>query len=458
MSIARIAWSIAFVASSAGVGIAREEIAKLLPSDYPEGGLGFGRSVGISGGVIVVGADRDGTIDIGVGAAYVFRRDGDQWIEQGKLLPSDGALEDQFGRSVAIDGEVIVVGAPQLSTFQGAGYGAAYVFRRNDRGTPHDSADDTWAEEAKLTAPNPAGGDGFGLSVAISGDCIVVGKPGYEFSMGAAHVFRRLTAVNWVHEGALVGSETRPGDAFGNSVSVDADLIAVGSPYDSVVGDRSGSAYVFRADETTWAQDRRLVPTDAGQRDNFGNAVSIRGDYVVIGAKNTDDAGQTSGSVHFFSRVSVGSWNRNPRLTALDAGPSAEFGRSVALSSSVFIVGAPGDNQAGNHSGAGYLFLRRGDRCSQVDKLVASDVQPGMWLGSSVSIDGERAVLGSLAGVYVFAVDGEPATLSDFARFQNCFQSGEDLALTPCGAFDLDRNGVIDVRDFLLFRHTFGGP
>ena len=137
----------------------------------------LGGGVGVSRDTIVGGDPQNGGLFIG--AAYVFIRSGSGWTEQAKLIASDGVANDKFGQSVAISGNTIVVGASGDDD-RGSGSGSAYVFVRDDGGTPTDPSDDTWSQQAKLTASDGAFGDGFGGSdaVAISGNTIVVGAAG----------------------------------------------------------------------------------------------------------------------------------------------------------------------------------------------------------------------------------------------------------------------------------------
>ncbi|HKC87766.1 MAG TPA: hypothetical protein VKG02_17405, partial [Blastocatellia bacterium] len=152
------------------------EQSKLTASDGAAGGS-FGSSVAIDGDTVVIGA-LSATIDskIGQGAAYVFARIGTTWSQQQKLTASDGAPEDQFGFSVTISGDTVVVGATGDDSFRGA----AYVFARI--GT-------TWSEQQKLTASDGASGDRFGASVAIIFNTVVVGAPGANSNRGSAYVF-----------------------------------------------------------------------------------------------------------------------------------------------------------------------------------------------------------------------------------------------------------------------------
>ena len=143
------------------------EFAKITASDGIPGDA-FGASIAVSGDDLVVGAPGYVTKEGVVGAAYVFRRSGPRWIETARLFPQFGGLDgEDFGLSVAINGDFIVVGAPHIIAGSiGGGYGRAFVFRRQDPGTPDDPLDDQWWQDAHLTSPDELRyGDEFDLSV-----------------------------------------------------------------------------------------------------------------------------------------------------------------------------------------------------------------------------------------------------------------------------------------------------
>jgi len=266
--------------------------AKLFPSDVAAGDW-FGFSVSISGDYAVVGAFFNDDNGSNSGSAYVFRRFGTLWIQETKLLPSDGAASDWFGWSVSISGDYAVVGALG-DDVNGSNSGSAYLFKRT--GT-------SWVQEAKLLPPDGAADDFFGLSVSISGDYAVVGA-WYDddngSNSGSAYVFRRLGTL-WFQETKLLPSDGAAGDWFGNSISISGDYAVVGAFYDDDNGTDAGSAYLFKRTGTSWAQEAKLLPSDGAADDWFGLSVSISGDYAVVGAIFDDDNGENSGSVYEYN-------------------------------------------------------------------------------------------------------------------------------------------------------------
>ncbi|MCK9517392.1 MAG: FG-GAP repeat protein, partial [Ottowia sp.] len=277
------------------------EQAKLLASDGAADD-NFGHSVAISGdgNTAIVGAPYDDDKGSTSGSAYIFTRSGSTWIEQAKLVPSDGAVSDNFGSSVAIaaDGNTAIVGA-FLDDDKGTDSGSAYIFTRSGV---------TWTQQAKLTASDGAANDYFGISLAISGD--------------------------------------------GNTA-------IVGAYGDDDLGSNSGSAYVFTRSGSTWTEQAKLLASDGAASNWFGNSAAISGDgnIAIIGAHQND----TKGSAYIFTRSGV-TWTQQAKLTASDGAASDYFGRSVAISgdSNTAIVGAYGDDDLGSSSGSAYIFTRSG--------------------------------------------------------------------------------------------------
>jgi MYXO-CTERM domain-containing protein len=257
---------------------------KLTASDGAAGDR-FGYSVAVSGGTVVVGARLDDDNGSRSGSAYLFEDSGSGWVET-KLTASDGGASDEFGGSVAVSGDTVVVGA-RLDTDNGGDSGSVYVFQDSGSG---------WTE-TKLTASDGAAGDEFGRSVAVSQNTVLVGAP-YDDS-GSAYIFQD-SGSGWV-ETKLTASDGTAGDQFGWSVAVSEDTVAVGAPRDNENGGRSGSAYLFEDGGTGWAQQAKLTASDGAVNDEFGFSVSVSGDTVAVGARFDVDGGVDSGSAYLFS-------------------------------------------------------------------------------------------------------------------------------------------------------------
>jgi len=305
-----------------------DEIAKLLaydgaPDDY------FGRSAAMDGDIAVLGAADDDDNGNESGSAYVFRRDDngtpydprdDSWLCEDKLLASDGAPADYFGWSVGVSGDLIVVGAPG-DDVAGHMTGSAYVFQHDDNGTPEDHSDDFWPEVAKLLNPGMTWGDEFGWSVAISGETIAIGAPGDDTAGNRAGAAWVFYGPNWTPVAQMMASDAAPFDGFGAAVAIDGDALVIGAPAHDHNGADCGSAYVFRG--PGWIQQDELQSPGGVPGDHFGASVAISADTVLIGDGAHDDGnnGSDSGAAYVFRfDANTGAWPPEATLLAWDAG------------------------------------------------------------------------------------------------------------------------------------------
>lgn len=416
----------------------------------------FGWSVAVSGDTVVVGAYLEGSDATGIngnqannsarasGAAYVFTRTGTTWTQQAYLKASNTEGDDYFGHSVAVAGDTVVVGAPgEDSNATGVNgdqtdnsalqAGAAYVFTRV--GT-------TWTQQAYLKASNGGEVDGFGSSVAVSGDTVVVGAP-YEasnaigingnggdnsaFQAGAAYVFTR-NGKTWTQQAYLKASNTDAGDRFGYSAAVSGDTVGVGADLESsyatgVNGDQannfstqSGAVYVFTRSGTTWTQQTYLKASNTGGNDQFGWSVAVSDNTMVVGARNEDSNGfngnqdnnsaRDSGAAYVFKRSGT-TWTQKAYLKASNARASDYFGTSVAVSGGTIVVGAYGEDSnatgvnggqadsSAMDSGGAYIFVDSGTTWTQRAYVKASNTGAGDWFGYSVAISGETVIVGA---------------------------------------------------------------
>ena len=360
--------------------------AQLFGHGDGQGGAQFGNSVSVSGDTVVVGAPLNNSLGSFAGSAYVFVRSGTTWSGQ-QIRASDGGSNDLFGQSVSVSGDTAVIGAPGDTTPGGASAGSAYVFVRS--GT-------TWTQQQKVLASDGATGDFFGISVSVAGDTIVVGAnaddtPGGA-DAGSAYVFVR-SGVTWTQQQKVVALDGAANDRFGWSVSVSADTVAVGADLDDTPGGvDAGSAYVFLRSGTTWTQQQKLLASDGGPNDFFGGSVSVSGDTVAVGAVGD---GSSVASAYVFVRSGT-TWAQQQMLMASDGTPDDLFGHSVSVHGDTVVVGASlADTPGGGNAGAAYVFMRSGTTWTEQQKLLASDGSLGDQLGWSVAVSGNTVVAGA---------------------------------------------------------------
>jgi len=417
----------------------------------------FGLSVAVSGDTVVVGAYIEDSNATGVngsqadnsapwsGAAYVFVRSGATWTQQAYLKASNTGPSDFFGFWVAVSGDTVVVGAygedsnatgvnGNQADNSASSSGAAYVFVRSGV---------TWTQQAYLKASNSGADDTFGVSVAVSGDTVVVGArledsnatgvngnqaDDSALSSGAAYVFVR-SGVTWTQQAYLKASNTGAADFFGYSVAASGDALVVGaygedSNATGVNGNQadnsassSGAAYVFVRSGVTWTQQAYLKASNTDADDLFGFCVAVSGDTVAVGAyfedsaatgvngNQADNSAPSSGAAYVFVRSGV-TWTQQAYLKASNTEADDTFGASVAVSGDTVVVGASledsnatgvNGNQADNSasgSGAAYVFVRHGVTWTQGAYLKASNTELGDIFGS-VAVSGDTIVVGA---------------------------------------------------------------
>ena len=440
------------------------QLAKLTASDGAAGDQ-FGWSVAIDGDTMVVGAYEK---DSGKGAVYVFTRNTagnitSGWTQRAKLTASDGSANDNFGHSVSIDGDTVVVGAPEedysIAPHQiVVNCGAAYVFTRDTAGDLTSG----WTEVAKLMASDigPTIRDGrndrFGHCVSIAGDTMVIGAPagvdrggGTGAVEGSMYVFTRNMAGDltsgWTELAKLTASDGASNDRFGRhpmGISIGGDTIVIGAWQEG----GNGSAYVFTrntaGDLTSgWTERAKLTASDISAIAHFGWSVSIDGDTLVIGA----DIGVT-GSAYVFTRNVAGDltsgWTERAKLTASDGAQFNHFGYSVSIDGDTIVVGSANNDAAPNNpsSGSVYVFTRDtvGDLTSgwtQEAQLTASDGPPGTSFGRSVSIDGHTVVVG-------WDGDASKSGSAYVYRLRSLIENPMHMMIQAGSAFNPSQSGV----------------
>lgn len=381
----------------------------------PGAGDLFGISVAISNDTAVVGSFHDDDLGSNSGSAYVYVRIGSSWVLQQKLIAFDGAPDDEFGRSVAIDGNTIVVGSWK-DDFDGtpdSSAGSAYVFVRTGSG---------WVLQQKLQASDSTPYDAFGWSVAISGNTIVAGTP-FDGVMGpesgSAYVFER-SGVSWIETQKISQPDGAANDNFGDIVAIDGNTIAVGAYNDDDFGFRTGSAYVFVRTGSGWILQQKLLPSDAAAGDTFGYGLAISGDTIVVGSPSDADRGLDSGSAYIFVRSGV-MWNQQQKIIGSLVAPTDQFGFSVGISGNMVTVGSPfHSNGPTQRAGLVYVFTRSGATWTEQQNFVTSD-PGGAPFGDKVAINGQTLIVGvpfdrfigeiqitDAGAAYIYAVTNSP--------------------------------------------------
>ncbi|MBP7748060.1 MAG: S8 family serine peptidase [Phycisphaerae bacterium] len=367
----------------------------------------------------------------GQGSADVFVRTGTTWTATTRLSATDTTAL-RFGHAVALAEDWVAVGAP-WSIYPFPHAGAAYLYRRQGV---------TWVPELRVIPSDVAPGDCFGTAADLTAERLLSGAP-YDDDVGAnsgsAYVYR-LQGTSWVLETKLHAIGGSAGSEFGNAVSLGSDRLVVAA-HNRPGG---GAVYVFRLEGTTWPQEAELVAPDAFSGDNFGVSVSLSGDLLAVGADGEDDAASNAGAVYVWRRVGT-SWLFEAKLTAPDAAADDHFGSTVAIGADRLVVGAPRKDDSGTDTGATYVFARNTDgEWLLFTKLAAPAAETADQFGASVALSNGVAVSttpGRAAGAgdaFIFGVGG------DCNHTASC-----DLCDIAAGlSADVNNNGVPDECEF----------
>lgn len=376
---------VTMVIPQAAVAGPLEEEIELIGSDTA-GDDRFGYAVDLDAGTLVVGARQDDDAGTSSGTAYVFVGSSGLWTQQAKLTASDAQAGDLFGNSVAIDGDTILVGAPGEDG-RANDTGAAYIFTRSSG---------TWTERAKLLPGSPSQGANFGWSVDLDGGTALIGEPDGAVNgevIGSAYVFTGAGA-DWTQQARLAHTSGAVTPASqGVSVALDQDTAILGD--DLAAGEDGtiqGAAYVFSRSGGTWQEVATLTAPNPGFNDQFGQSVSVDGSMAAVGAYFDDTLGDNAGAAYVYTDGSNG-WALDARITASDGESHDEFARSVSLVGDRLLVGAPSTAGRTSETGVGYLFERTSNGWMELGKLQTSDGQFGDDLGFSTALEGGTVIL-----------------------------------------------------------------
>ncbi|MEO5914551.1 MAG: choice-of-anchor D domain-containing protein [Luteolibacter sp.] len=343
----------------------------------------FGISLALSGGTALIGSlNHSISGGFAAGAAYVFVRSGTNWAQQGPPLTAiDGAANDGFGSSVALDGDDALVGAPYNNTPAGADAGSAYVFTRVGA---------TWTQQPKLLANDGAANDSFGYAVALSQGTALVSAVSADtaagINAGSGYIFVRTNSA-WGPPVKLTGYPSHAGADFGYSVALSGDTALVGARLDaSINGIVGGAAYVFVRSATAWELQAKLIGSNASESDEFGYSVALEGDSALVGAPGNQTDSLDAGSVYLFERRGA-IWSEQSRLAGgVDSSSVDRFGSSISLSGNTALAGAYLEDTAATDAGSVYVFL--------VGELPEITRQPE-----------SRAVIPNVAGGVTFSIE-----------------------------------------------------
>lgn len=344
----------------------------------------FGNSVSVFGNKVLVGSKGDITNGYNFGSASIFELKNGQWVLEEKLFPSDGVDNLKFGTSVSLSEKYAVISAGTLEDM------AVYIF---------ELVDNIWIEKQKIDLPSDSSYDGEGLVVDIDASRIAIGSSSYEsesgIHSGAVFIFERLNS-QWLQTAVLTASDKHTFMGFGGSISLSGNRILIGARYDDM-GDvlanyATGSVYIFDFINDEWLETTKLIASDAQRRDRFGYSVSLLDDRLLVGA-SAHSAFEQKGKAYIFELNQENIWQEKRILFSGVELYSDGFGRSVSLTKNHHIIGAPYDrNDEDTLVGAVYAFDSNNNWSKT--KIDLENTNTYSQFGGSIDVFDNRIVAG----------------------------------------------------------------
>ena len=328
---------------------------------------GFGIGVALDGNYLVVGVsgeDEDENNEMpldGAGAAYIYKLQGDFWVEHQRIVASDREESGGFGEVVSINGDYIAVGVPREQEDENGlnpllWAGAAYIFKKEG---------DFWSEQQKVVSPDRSVADQFGSKIVI-GDGNVFISSTFEDedenglnslgAAGAVYVYS-IQDETWQFSQKLVSSDRQVAAHFGSDLACQNDILVIGCENHNQVG----AAFIFEPEANTWSQQGILVPSDGANNDAFGISVSISNNVIVVGSYYEDEDINQENSIPAAGAAYIyeydDEWSEVQKMVASDRSQDLQFGSDVSIYEETILIGAIGyDEESINMVGAAYIF------------------------------------------------------------------------------------------------------
>jgi hypothetical protein len=349
----------------------------------------YGWAVSVNGDYAAVSATED-TLNATTtsGSVYVYHRVNGNWVLEARILAPDAASGDEFGYTVCLAGDDLIVGAVAKHNGAVNYQGAAYVFHRNGQ---------NWPLQQKLLASDGTANAFFGGEVEISGNTAIVGahgtKVGNNISQGAVYVFTRNGAV-WTQQAKLLADDGAAEAYFGTSASLDGDFMAIGASSAKTNGVTHGAVYIFVKVGNTWLQQKKVLSNSPLGGGRFGLSVSLHNDLLVVGAPSEKYAATQAGVVHVYRR-SGSSWIHSHTLFPVSEEYDTRFGTTVLVRDGYIFVSSPRERVGDISPGMVHVYKADENSVRIMKRITMPDATSDIYWAQDLSFDGKHYIMSS---------------------------------------------------------------
>ena len=359
---------------------------KIIPSD---GNIDdrFGKAVSITESWLAIGANRDDDTATNSGSVYLYKYENNTILDEYKITSFDAANNDYFGKALAINEQWLAISS-LYDDENGEKSGSAYVYHLENN---------QWTFHTKILPYDGAPFDRFGYSIDIENDLLVIGSV-YDDDFdkedsGSIYVYRLLNN-EWVFDDKLYSNDIEAGDFFGTSVSINNGVISVGAVYDDFDNYLNcGSVTVFNYINNQWSQLQKIYAYDLQNYDFFGNSIDMHNNKIIIGSFRDDADYLNSGSAYLYKFIN-NQFENILKITAYDESLNDNFGQSVAIYNDFLAIGSLDDDN-GINSGSVYIYQINDDQIIEEIKYIGDDVNTYDEFSGSLSLYNNHLLVGS---------------------------------------------------------------
>ena len=393
----------------------------------------FGNTVSISGELLVISAVNKQNGKHGV--AYIYQRQGDTWLQQAELIHPNSSANDKFASTLSISENYIAIGSPGFSANTA---GAVHIFKSTASG---------WVEDIVITPVSSFKSANFGASLMLSGEYLIIGDDDHgRAHEGTGYIYRREDDI-WSLQASLKGGNITKSANFATSVAISKNYAVIGAMSENnpliKKHKKSGAVYVYKRTGKLWSSQAKLLASDAQQGGNFGSSVAISGDYLLIGAESNNSS---RGSTYLFENIND-VWTEVFPFEAVDAKQQDNFGHAIAIAQDYLVISAHNKSVTNDTVGVSYLYYLNRDISSSVREQALSEIQTQLAYDSA-EIDSDNDDLNDWDEINILGTDpnlsdSDGDGLTDKEEIM-IYQSNPLIA-------DSDNDGLSDLDEVVLY-------